>query len=83
MSLDRDYATLRENKYFRCVIGDNFIFNIKQIPYEITYRNKPKEFSAWCVSFPYITDEIILSVCNIQDNINSAVNKFITKYNST
>lgn len=81
VSLDRDYATLRENKYFRCVIGDNFIFNIKRVPYEITYRNKPKEFEAWCVSFPYTTDEIILSVCT--DNMNTAVNKFITKYNST
>lgn len=78
VSLDRDY---RENKYFRCVIGDNFIFNIKRVPYEITYRNKPKEFEAWCVSFPYTTDEIILSVCT--DNMNTAVNKFITKYNST
>ena len=83
VSLNRNYATLRENKYFRCVIGDNFIFNIEQIPYEITYRNKPKEFSAWCVSFPYTKDEIILSVCNIPDNMNTAVNKFITKYNST
>lgn len=81
VSLDRDYATLKENKYFRCVIGDNFIFNIKRVPYEITYRNKPKEFEAWCVSFPYTTDEIILSVCT--DNMNTAVNKFITKYNST
>lgn len=81
VSLDRDYATLRENKYFRCVIGDNFIFNIKRVPYEIIYRNKPKEFEAWCVSFPYTTDEIILSVCT--DNMNTAVNKFITKYNST
>ena len=81
VSLDRDYATLRENKYFRCVIGDNFIFNIKRVPYEITYRNKPKEFEAWSVSFPYTTDEIILSVCT--DNMNTAVNKFITKYNST
>ena len=81
VSLDRDYTTLRENKYFRCVIGDNFIFNIKRVPYEITYRNKPKEFEAWCVSFPYTTDEIILSVCT--DNMNTAVNKFITKYNST
>lgn len=81
VSLDRDYTTLRENTYFRCVIGDNFIFNIKRVPYEITYRNKPKEFEAWCVSFPYTTDEIILSVCT--DNMNTAVNKFITKYNST
>ena len=81
VSLDRNYATLRENKYFRCVIGDNFIFNIKRVPYEITYRNKPKEFEAWCVSFPNTTDEIILSVCT--DNMNTAVNKFITKYNST
>ena len=69
--------------YFKCVIGDNFIFNIEQIPYEITYRNKPKEFSAWCVSFPYTKDKIILSVCNIPDNMNTAVNKFINKYNST
>ena len=81
VSLDGDYITLRENKYFRCVIGDNFIFNIKRVPYEITYRNKPKEFEAWCVSFPNTTDEIILSVCT--DNMNTAVNKFITKYNST
>lgn len=79
--LDRDYATIADNYYFRCAIGDKFIFNIKRVPYEITYRNKPKKFEAWCVSFPNTTDEIILSVC--ADNMNTAVNKFITKYNST
>ena len=81
ITVETNYSSDIFRKYFKCVIGDNFIFNIKQIPYEITYRNKPKKFSAWCVSFPYTTDEIILSVCNIPDNI--AVNKFITKYNST
>lgn len=83
ITVETNYSLDIFRKYFKCVIGDNFIFNIKQIPYEITYRNKPKEFSAWCVSFPYTTDEIILSVCNISDNMNTAVNKFITKYNST
>lgn len=83
ITVETNYSSDIFRKYFKCVIGDNFIFNIKQIPYEITYRNKPKKFSAWCVSFPYTTDEIILSVCNIPDNMNTAVNKFITKYNST
>ena len=83
ITVEINYSADIFRRYFKCVIGDNFIFNIKQIPYEITYRNKPKEFSAWCVSFPYITDEIILSVCNIQDNMNSAVNKYINNYNNT
>ena len=83
VSLDRDYASHTFADYFRCSIEDKFIFNIKRVPYEITYRNKPKEFNAWCVSFPDTKDKIILSVCNISDNMNAAVNKFINNYNNT
>lgn len=83
VSLDSDYSTLMDNYYFRCAIGNKFIFNIKRVPYEITYRNKNKSFLAWCASFPYSKDDIILQVCNIPDNKNTAVNKFIDKYNDT
>lgn len=80
VSLERSYVTDDIKYYFKCVIGDNFIFSIEQIPYEIIYRNKPKEFKAWCVAFP---KEIILKVCGIPYNKNAAVNKFINNYNNT
>ena len=83
VSLDRDYTSRTFDYYFRCNIKNKFIFNIKRLPYEIIYRNKPKEFNAWYVSFPNTKDKIILSVCNISDNMTAAVNKFINNYNNT
>lgn len=81
ITVETDYSSNTFGKYFKCVIGDKFIFNIKQIPYEITYRNKPKEFNAWCVSFPHTTNNIVLCICNVPNK--DAVNKFIESYNKT
>lgn len=68
--------------YFKCVIGDSFTFKIDIIPYEIVYRNKPKNFSAWIVKFPDVNDEIVL--CIRQSSFDTAsVNKFIESYNKT
>lgn len=69
--------------YFKCTIGDSFTFNIKKVPYEITYRNKHKKVEAWCVSFPNNNDEIILQICYMNGNMNTPLNKFINNYNNT
>ena len=79
----RNISVQRANScYFKCVIGGSFTFEIYLIPYEAVYRNKSREFRAWCVKFPDVNDEIVLRI-DQNSSYTAPVNKFIESYNKT
>lgn len=79
----RNISVQRANScYFKCVIGCSFTFEIYIIPYEAVYRNKSREFRAWCVKFPDVNDKIVLRI-NQSSSYTAPVNKFIESYNKT
>lgn len=79
----RNISVQRANScYFKCVIGGSFTFEIYLIPYEAVYRNKSREFRAWCVKFPDVNDEIFLRI-DQSSSYTAPVNKFIESYNKT
>lgn len=79
----RNISVQRANScYFKCVIGGSFTFEIYIIPYEAVYRNKSREFRAWCVKFPDVNDKIVLRI-NQSSSYTAPVNKFIESYNKT